>query len=334
MTVGNTQIIKSVIKKMRYRKKVRAEVLAELVSDFESELKDFTTEEEREAKAQQLIEDFGDAKLLGRLLRRAKKRCRPLWRTIVARTFQTVGVLVLCLGASAQGGVEYDVTWVSKYIWWGFDLLDDKAATQQSLNFDFGSGFSGTFLTSYAGAKKEGGSVSTVDATEYRYGIGYTMLMGEKEDDLATKVSFMFVYRDFIDAPSKAFDTEELAEWHQDHLDEGWGESCTGTIVVKGQDLSCEELQTKEGFYLELLLDGYGLDVSEELADFVKQFFPNGLPTFTVQIFDEYYYSVSVRGRLVHKAFAYPEERAEPAGVTRLLERIATKKVEAYDDSE
>jgi hypothetical protein len=35
-------------------------------------------------------------------------------------------------------------------------------------------------------------------------------LLGEKEDDLATKVSFMFVYRDFIDAPSKAFDTEEL----------------------------------------------------------------------------------------------------------------------------
>jgi len=35
-------------------------------------------------------------KLLAVLLRRAKKRCRPLWRTIVARTFQTVGVLILC----------------------------------------------------------------------------------------------------------------------------------------------------------------------------------------------------------------------------------------------
>jgi len=35
-------------------------------------------------------------KLLGVLLRRAKKRCRPLWRTVVARTFQTIGALILC----------------------------------------------------------------------------------------------------------------------------------------------------------------------------------------------------------------------------------------------
>jgi hypothetical protein len=35
-------------------------------------------------------------KLLAVLLRRAKKRCRPLWRTVVARTFQTIGVLILC----------------------------------------------------------------------------------------------------------------------------------------------------------------------------------------------------------------------------------------------
>jgi len=29
-------------------------------------------------------------------MRRAKKRCRPLWRTVVVRTFQAIGILILC----------------------------------------------------------------------------------------------------------------------------------------------------------------------------------------------------------------------------------------------
>ena len=90
------EFIQLVIKKMRYRKKVRADVMAELVAHFEDGLKDCKSDEEKEQKAQQLITNFGVAKLLAVLLRRAKKRCRPLWRTIVARTFQTIGVLILC----------------------------------------------------------------------------------------------------------------------------------------------------------------------------------------------------------------------------------------------
>jgi hypothetical protein len=89
--------IKFIIKKMRYRKKVRADVQAELAAHFEDELRDCKTDEEKQQKAQRLIEDFGDAKLLGILLRRAKKRCRPLWRTAVVRGFQATGVLILCL---------------------------------------------------------------------------------------------------------------------------------------------------------------------------------------------------------------------------------------------
>lgn len=90
------EFIKLVIKKMRYRKKVRRDVQAELAAHFEDELRDCKTDEEKEQKAKWLIEQFGDAKMLGKLLRRAKKRCRPLWRTVVARTFQTIGVLILC----------------------------------------------------------------------------------------------------------------------------------------------------------------------------------------------------------------------------------------------
>jgi len=91
------EYITLVIKKMRYRKKVRADVMSELAAHFEDELRDCKTDEEKEQKAQRLIENFGDPKLLAILMRRAKKRCRPLWRTIAARTFQAAGVLILCL---------------------------------------------------------------------------------------------------------------------------------------------------------------------------------------------------------------------------------------------
>jgi hypothetical protein len=89
-------LIRAIIGQMGYRKKVRDDVMAELIAHFEDELRDCKTDEEKEQKAQKLIEDFGDVKLLAVLLRRAKKRCRPLWRTVVARTFQTIGVLILC----------------------------------------------------------------------------------------------------------------------------------------------------------------------------------------------------------------------------------------------
>ena len=91
------EFIRLIVKKMRYSRKVRQDVQAELTAHFDDELRNCTTDEDKEKKAQRLIADFGDVKLLAILLRRAKKRCRPLWRTITARTFQTVGVLILCL---------------------------------------------------------------------------------------------------------------------------------------------------------------------------------------------------------------------------------------------
>jgi len=96
LPVCSVEFIKLVIKKMRYRRMVQDDVQAELAAHFEDELKGIKTEAEREEKAKQLVGDFGDVKLLAILLRRAKKRCRGLWRTVVARAFQTVGVLILC----------------------------------------------------------------------------------------------------------------------------------------------------------------------------------------------------------------------------------------------
>jgi hypothetical protein len=90
------EFIQTVVRKMRYRKKVGEEVEAELSAHFEDELKGCKADAEREEKAKQLVGGFGDVKMLAVLLRRAKKRCRPLWRTAVARTFQTTGIIILC----------------------------------------------------------------------------------------------------------------------------------------------------------------------------------------------------------------------------------------------
>jgi len=91
------EFIRLVINKMRYRRKVQDDVKAELAAHFEDELKGCKADTEREEKAGQLVGGFGDAKMLAVLLRRAKKRCRPKWRTVIARAFQTIGVLILCL---------------------------------------------------------------------------------------------------------------------------------------------------------------------------------------------------------------------------------------------
>jgi hypothetical protein len=91
------QFIATVIRKMRWRRRIREDVQAELTAHFEDELRDVTDPAEREKRARQLIEQFGDAGLLGVLCRRAKKRCRPLWRKAVIRTAQVFGLSVLYL---------------------------------------------------------------------------------------------------------------------------------------------------------------------------------------------------------------------------------------------
>ncbi|MBN2455292.1 MAG: hypothetical protein JXB29_01950 [Sedimentisphaerales bacterium] len=97
LPAGCDEFVKLILRNMRYRREVRADVGTELAGHFEDKLKDCKSDQERQEKVQQLIENFGDAKLLGVLLRRAKKRCRPLWRTIVARMTQAIVIIFVCL---------------------------------------------------------------------------------------------------------------------------------------------------------------------------------------------------------------------------------------------
>jgi len=127
-----TEYIRRVLKKMRYRRKVRQDVQAELAAHFEDELKDCKTDEQKEQRANQLITKFGDVKLLAVLLRRAKKRCRPLWRTALVRSFQALGIiflyLLLCASPLMIGkptiSVNY-VDWLNEFVRQGRDEVDN-----------------------------------------------------------------------------------------------------------------------------------------------------------------------------------------------------------------
>ncbi|MBE0535640.1 MAG: hypothetical protein IH624_08215 [Phycisphaerae bacterium] len=122
-----------------------------------------------------------------------------------------VMVLAVCGVGRAQGdlGVTIDGTWVSKYIWRGFDRLDDKAAFQPSVMLDlFNTGFNVGVWGSWAGAS--GSRISTVDATELNYIAGYNgSLCGG--DAMQVDYALTYIYYDFIDQPSRNADTHEIS---------------------------------------------------------------------------------------------------------------------------
>ena len=91
------ELIDGIIDVMKYRRSVRADVRQELVDHFTDALAYCENEFEKQKRIGELVAEFGDIKLLGALIRRGKKRCRPLWRTMVARTFQFIGICFLLL---------------------------------------------------------------------------------------------------------------------------------------------------------------------------------------------------------------------------------------------
>jgi hypothetical protein len=122
------------------------------------------------------------------------------------------------LAAIAQaveiGGQEVattvDLTYTTKYIWRGFDLLDDVSAWQPSIDFDFGNGYSANIWASYPGG---GGTTnlgsSRVDATEYDYTLAYSGTVNEG-DPWRTNYSVGWRYYDFIDTDTQDNDVQEI----------------------------------------------------------------------------------------------------------------------------
>jgi hypothetical protein len=126
------EYIDAVIKCMKYRKKVRTDVREELIAHFADALADCETENEKQKVAEELIAEFGDVKLLGKLLRRAKKRCRPLWQQVMFAVLKVIGIIFLLLllrvGYMATGRPTISVD----YTQWMNDKVRD--GRDESLN--------------------------------------------------------------------------------------------------------------------------------------------------------------------------------------------------------
>ena len=83
------QYITNLAKRIRNRH-MRRDVVAELSAHFADALTEAPKECDRDELAASLVGDFGDPKSLRRLIKRAKKRCRPLWVKFIIRTCQSV----------------------------------------------------------------------------------------------------------------------------------------------------------------------------------------------------------------------------------------------------
>ena len=117
---------------------------------------------------------------------------------------------VSAMAVQGELGIDLDATWVSKYIWRGFDMLDDKAAFQPSVNIDlYGTGFSFNIWTSQACSSKNGGSVSTVDAEEWDYSVTYANMFHEGEQ-YQTNYAASWLYYNFPDRAAKDGDQAEF----------------------------------------------------------------------------------------------------------------------------
>ncbi len=108
----------------------------------------------------------------------------------------------------------------------------------------------------------------------------------------------------------KWFTTEALADWHQEHEEEGWGETCTGYITVESDsEMVCDELMSAEQFYLELIGDFYSstheVHNDPNIQAYVKEFFPNGVPFMTVVVKDDDKYEVILEGKTIDTMYGH-----------------------------
>lgn len=114
---------------------------------------------------------------------------------LVALLALVMSANVMAWDGLADVDVTLDATFVSKYIWRGYDLYNDKGAFQPSINIDFNNGWSANVWYSVAGAS------GAVDGEELDYAIAYTNTAWAAEKH-QVDYTFNWIYYDYPDAPS------------------------------------------------------------------------------------------------------------------------------------
>lgn len=121
--------------------------------------------------------------------------------------------------------------------------------------------------------------------------------------------------------------TSALARWDQDHMDEGWGESCDGSLKADWVDgtVTCPDAMDAISYWLHRT-EHEGYEPWEYRDEFLAKFFPNGLPQFEVRIRDDSYYDIYVDDVKKGHDFGYNYETKEvettEAGRVALEERL------------
>ena len=90
------------------------------------------------------------------------------------------------------------------------------------------------------------------------------------------------------------FTSMELAEWDQDHMTEGWGEPCCGSIRFVGEAEVESEVHNEISYLMYLLFEGW--DNDKEIIEYLNEFSPEGIDriTFKTEHFDEKYSRLSM----------------------------------------
>ena len=100
-------------------------------------------------------------------------------------------------------GVTLDSTYVTKYLWRGYDILDGHAAWQPSVELDlFGTGFTFNVWSSIATS----GGLSDLNEVDYTLAYGQTLFEDKR---YALDVGVQYIYYDFPRLSSKLADAEE-----------------------------------------------------------------------------------------------------------------------------
>jgi hypothetical protein len=114
--------------------------------------------------------------------------------------------------ATAIEGVDITVdnTFVTKYIWRGFNIYGSKGAWQPSVDLDFQNGFSANVWMSYpiGSGQNDAGAGINSDLTEYDYTLAYSNYI--MEDVYQTNYKVGWRYYDFIKTSTKDNDVQEV----------------------------------------------------------------------------------------------------------------------------
>ncbi|NLH15709.1 MAG: hypothetical protein GX455_03925 [Phycisphaerae bacterium] len=110
-------------------------------------------------------------------------------------------------------GVDVDLTWLSKTIWRGIDVGDNKAAFMPSATFDlWGTGFSTSILGWWSGAESNGSLVNGggLPTEKYVYMLTYANSFN-KGDAAQVDYNLTYSYNDYYTNPSWYNDYQDLA---------------------------------------------------------------------------------------------------------------------------